>query len=1044
VQLRTRIVNLVTRRKRAAGFPAQAARRRGSVIVLVAAVLVMVVMIGTAYITSAQFDRQATRELNSNNSQQVANVALDPVLNALEKDFVGEDGEYFNSELDPCQGGIEDGAPSRLLDEPYDYAGQNDLWLASIQPHDDGGVQPHDDGGVPRWRQVSNLLPDRNKPFLTDDDAEDVPIVPADKLSDTNIDQDSRADADGDGLVDSRWARAPVAQIGDLQYAVAYRVVDLSGLANVNIHMGPVNADGNIPADNIDHAPRWRYPSELNFIGWATNSTLLNNVDSTQASNLIAERFSNGAPPMTWDQLRSFWQDGVLTSFDTADYESLGALANELELRRANGLNSPTSATIIDRLMPQFMREDGNASTAETDFRDAGYSGGSILDYFAEEPRHQMTVLGGAIPIRVLKHGGDADDVAARVQADINTAVQTPASMKEDVRRIFEHADGTFEVPDTFSRDANAAYAAQVVACIADYADADNKVTTVGHDGIDYYGLEALPFITEVYRQRNYKLEWEWSSDANEWHAAWKQDGDTGYAVEMRHCFNKAISLENLRLRIGGDSGETIELNQDATELAEDEVLVVYHDPGTGDDQSSMTALVDGGADVEFDGGKVAQFETGTDSEIIEVALMVKDDDDNWVAYQKAAAGKMNDEDMPPEGTNGNSQSNEPGDDQFPDPPGADGVAYKRTSNFGNGNGLNMLTVTGLDFRDETFTKRSHTLGEKPLHDDSGDDEIDKLGVADKNSDGPPDVIDDVDRNQILIADYDDDKLRSVAELAHLVVLGFETDQTIAERWIDSNPSNPPDNVEQFQLPLRSDNIAKSDSDPLALPHAMLLLDRYTVNRYDDDGVDNDLSGTKDEIREAFVPGMLNLNTVSKERLAGLLPLANQNAREDIAELITAYRDRRRPNPSQWTAPNDFNQPNRDLHEDWREGKASIYELYAALWFVLGSDNSDNSELGGVPIDLTHNSDGSVSPDTDDVIDDLEEKALPLRWLSNVTHTRSDVFAVYVTVRGYEVGDWSPAGLKEQIRYVAIVDRSYLMNDNPDQRQVKVLSIMQY
>jgi len=1041
VKLRTRIMKLVTNRKRAADRRSRGARRRGSVIVLVAAVLVMVVMIGTAYITSARFDRQATSELNSNNSQQVANLALDPVLNALERDFYGEDGVALNSEEDP----EDTSGDPRLLDEPYDYAGDSDLWLASAQPYKDGSIA--------RWRQISNIFPEREEDAFTKGNnafAKGLRVDTAEDIENNDIvNGDSKADADGDGLVDARWTRAPVGQIGDLNYAVAYRVVDLSGLTNVNAHIGPSDGAGSFPGA-VDNAPRWRYPSELNFFGWAANTTLINNLNSTEAVDLIAARVESGALPMTWDQLKDFWKDGVLRKFDTADYGSLGQLGNELELRRANGLNSPGSSTMLDELMPGFMRE-GDSAAAETDFTDAGFSDttDSKLAYFAEEPRHQITTLGGSVPVRVAKASGDGNAASERVREDLNEALKTPAGMDGELRDFFNGmVDGAskFQAPDTFTSGGNWKYAAQLIACIVDYADADNTVTKVNR-GTDFYGLEALPFVTEVYRQRNYKLEWQQSSDGNSYVAVWNQQGSTGYGIELRNCFNKTISLENVRLDIGNDGGNLIQLNQGGADLAEDNVLLIYHnaDKGGGTETDIPSEIHNGAPDREIDGNQQPALEEAKDDEPIEIALQVKDSNGDWVTYQLTVAGKMDDSQLPNKHLKEIPGASKPDPGQLP-APGKDAIAYKRTSNFGNGNGLNMMTIVQSDF--ESFVKRSHTLGDNPEH--GGDDsQIDKLGVADKAGDGPPDVIGDVDKNQIIIADYSDDKLRSVAELAHLVVLGFETDQTIPDRWISSNPGDPPDNVQEFMLPLLSDDMTKSDADALALPHAMLLLDRYTVNRYDDDGVDNNLNGTADEIREAFVPGMLNLNTVSKERLAGLLPIADEPTRSDLAELITAYRDR--ATPSGLNAPNvpsglDFSANHRGLADGWREddGIASIYELYAALWFVLGSDGQDNDALGGVPIDLADDPNGSATAETDNVTDDLEEKAFPIRWLSNVTNTRSDVFAVYVTVRGYEAGDWSPDGLKEQIRFVAIVDRSYLLNENADEREVKVLSIMQY
>ena len=80
-------------------------------------------------------------------------------------------------------------------------------------------------------------------------------------------------------------------------------------------------------------------------------------------------------------------------------------------------------------------------------------------------------------------------------------------------------------------------------------------------------------------------------------------------------------------------------------------------------------------------------------------------------------------------------------------------------------------------------------------------------------------------------------------------------------------------------------------------------------------------------------------------------------------------------------------------------------------------------QVGGIDVDFLHTVNPATGSQTsDDVADDREEALLPLKWLENIATTRSDVYAAYFVVRGYDSGDFD-SGPIESARVMVIIDR---------------------
>src|SRR5690606_1892186 len=141
-----------------------------------------------------------------------------------------------------------------------------------------------------------------------------------------------------------------------------------------------------------------------------------------------------------------------------------------------------SQSTAIEGTLPAFLR----AGTA------GEYAYGSVYpsgeeDYFKLEPRHQMTVA-SATAIFAPGPGGD-------VQLDLNT--DSAADIAKRIEDVYSVATPTLPpgIADAME------LGTQFTLNILDYADADNKLTP--HSS-GRFGLEALPFLGEVYVQRHY------------------------------------------------------------------------------------------------------------------------------------------------------------------------------------------------------------------------------------------------------------------------------------------------------------------------------------------------------------------------------------------------------------------------------------------------------------------------------------------------------------------------------------------------------------
>lgn len=219
--------------------PDRESRRRGTVLILVVVLIVLLALMGTAYLSTVRIDRTASR----------LSVGI------------GQSDELLDSLVRQVQASLIDDLPQNptaLSAESFDHP-EDDLWLADRLPEWSTALT------WPQWRYLSNLDP--SAPYVFHDPFQPTPIVATGTSKSayawaptavTKSDGQAypalrgftlgggtptpwpgagtplmAADADGDGVADAPYYKLP-GRIGDITYYAGIRIIDNNSAINVN------------------------------------------------------------------------------------------------------------------------------------------------------------------------------------------------------------------------------------------------------------------------------------------------------------------------------------------------------------------------------------------------------------------------------------------------------------------------------------------------------------------------------------------------------------------------------------------------------------------------------------------------------------------------------------------------------------------------------------------------------------------------------------------------------------------------------------------
>ncbi len=1010
--------------------------RRGSAIILVIVSIVLMAILGATFVQITRFERIDT-------GGEHIDIAINSVLNevavVLAQDLYDDNGNFFNH---AGSAGTDGGG-----DEPFDYAWTDStvaqrpvVFVDGSAGVAQGGV--YDDpwlaeafamppGGVPIvWPHLSDLtgrfLNVGTNDLTTLGQANPGEVAStAFMVTDVDVTEPYLVDADGDGIGDSLWAYCPAAEIAGKRYVYAIRIIDLSSKVNLNTALGMTDGAGNIVGN-----PRGDSPTEVDATGLAallavnggtTVATAVNEVNQT-----IAQRYGGTATvPVAWgdatDERRHFWLNGASLvnnalvnqatnpSYDPNDRYGQSDL---LELLYKNGLNNPAVATPLEDDMPTLLRRDN----AEFVFDDtpAGIHSGSRANFYTNRnPRILFTTESGVMVIAppvgtattLIGPDHDSDGTGERIlRADINHS--SLADLAEVIQDTIL-ANGTFDATNFGHFGGSAAeFAAQLAVNIVDLRDPDNQLTT--HNG--QTGMEALPFVSEVYVQRFYRTvaSAETPIGSGVWTHQYSAGGPTAtYMIELRNPFRKPVSLENVFLYVdgvafGGTGGELSTFpGVPADNLLQPGAAMFIYFNGRGEDMLNGYTPVGDDIDSEI----ADAWPIGTTP--VQVELRGEDQGTGTtLAWPYCGVVVEAVENIPNGWETTNSMV------AAPLPGGANNAFYIQHSYHG-ADGVNLLQCEPSDFGALTDEPESYDNTMIQAGNTSKTREPTVAGgqfVGDWNTGDMQWLFLDKQTS----ATDNDGRIPYVADVLTIPVIGPNDPGTANTTLATAIQTAGVARLDNLMMDYRASTapVISNISPSLNVPHAVLLLERLTTHSpavdgfdLDGDGVDVTAGGTPD-YDEVYVPGKINLNTASLNTLIGALPFPTITQRAAVAQRIFNFRDSPIPRPA---TSRSNSQP----------GIAYTGELYELL-------SADLAGMTPQPDWNDHQVGGMTSGGTflaDNITGDREEDLMLAKWLNEVCTTRSDVFAVYLVVQGFPEGNFG-AGAVESARVVAVFSRA--------------------
>lgn len=887
-------------------------------------------------------------------------------------------------------------------------------------------------------------------------------------------------DADGDGIGDSRWEWAPLRQIGATQYVIACRVIDLSSKADLNVAMGRFdvtngtsNSRGDSPveldANNLVFETSTGLASAASAVGeWrdVLNFRLtgtVNNGSSTPISTSTS--YEGGTNPAAANSRQDYWTDGasrVSNAFDRNGTGSFGSNAtfgidDATELLYRNGLNNATTTT-VETLMPAFFR---GTSTAEANF--AGGATSVTTDSFSkqtfwtDEPRKQFSPFTGS----TIAAAPYAVDGNFNMRIDVNEAVKTPAgrtALRDRIKAILDSGN-TAGITGWFSHLATTGdIASQLVANITDFIDEDNQLTQVGSRA----GFEALPYITEVYTQKIYNAGAPTPSSSGIGEdVPWREPANTpqGYVIEIGNPFarrvgtswtGRPVSLQNIWIQMY--TGDTLEeltsLAGVPNELQPGEVLLLYQNTSGNTNDASLNNMATHHTRSNNNTGNFTTIHTAAGPGL----------PSNRTSSQIALFAEFD---------GGSTDSNKPycrfdiqtSGSRFTETGVAAGTilqndqGYVTTHYQGFGQGLQMMTVGHNSTVANGYYENVASLNKASVNSAMRAATLNLTSnLADQDKDNSPSIFTNLSGQQIVWPENPRDQMRWIGDLLNIPLLGHNTSRTGTNtltatefRSAAGGGTSLARGIEKLMLPYktRTASAAAAEIAPVInnaqttvpdsgrygvfnIPHALLVLENLTTFNPATDGRDGDGDGnggsrTSPDYDEMLVPGKINLNTVPEELLEDLIPTSNTTLKDQIAAAVAL----RRENLVQAT---QYGQGANGVPAI--QHTASILENIEILTGNPSRLSGDTDTLSGARIDFNDyeaplntypaNTDGSNG---DGVDDDREEELMVAKWLLEMTSNRSDVFAAYIVVQGYNANQFT-AGAVESAKVIVLFSRA--------------------
>ena len=463
-------------------------RPAGSALILAVVLTSLLAIVGVLFLMASRVDNMAT-------SAVAETKELDFAVDTIVADISRELG------LD---------VPGVAGQEYYDYPDVNDLWLA--------GLEPYQLGTNYYWRRISDVF-NRN----LDPNLQAVPVP--DYQDAALIVEGAAADADGDGVADSRWVIVPdIRSTKGKPIFTAIRIVDHGAMLNAN--------------------------TAFKFYPGDPNTTLLAFGGSGQLHiNLMAVAGAPGQPPTATDEtdllnaransgvgvdpldLRKYEQNVIWRYDDPNGPYTPFDISDELELRYRYLLNHSDIDTRLERWAAPF-----RSNTLTTPVTSAGRP----LDAWFQ----RVADGGGLDPNYAFRHIAttiNMDRIITPAGQTLNGGKMVNVNTAGDLHTLYEAIlDGLGKIDPNVINVSR--LAAQLAVNLVDLRDRDVDVTTLPAGTATCYGFEAQPFISEIAFRVSQK-------NAN-------VSANNRFAVELYNPFDTDIPLGDFRLELRRASGQ--------------------------------------------------------------------------------------------------------------------------------------------------------------------------------------------------------------------------------------------------------------------------------------------------------------------------------------------------------------------------------------------------------------------------------------------------------------------------------------------------------
>lgn len=490
--------------------------RAGSALILTVVLTTLLAIVGVVFVMMARVDKISTSAISENRE---LGFAVEAVIARISQELA----------LDVP---VPRNRPCCLDQEYYDYPDPCNAWLASLEPYLERDPDPSKDKYL--WRQISDVTgylawrgfatryvnvdpPDRKyireypKIYL-DINGE---LDGGNDMDDGMLGGELRgqlADADGDGIADSKWIVLDniTTSKGKPIYA-AIRIVDNQAMANVNT-AGTFDPNS-IIRERIDGSSQM----QINLAGLARFGDDVDEIHTARCGTDGDPNWGAFQDDMIW---RTGSPAGGYWPFDISD---------ELELRNRFFLTSLAKTRLEATWNSTIGSETFKRIPYDSDM--AGWLAKFDPDSNEPDRRHYLTTYNID---RIIDPNGDKM---------ININEEVPIQYRQDyLRLLYNKLLSSIDprIVGPVRRQIEARFV-QLAVNIIDFADRDDNnndgildpdsvTTLVDPCGVTHYGFEAQPFITEIGMK--------------------SKPGSIYCAVELYNPFDEAINLRDFEIEL--------------------------------------------------------------------------------------------------------------------------------------------------------------------------------------------------------------------------------------------------------------------------------------------------------------------------------------------------------------------------------------------------------------------------------------------------------------------------------------------------------------